>query len=692
MDFLSPITEIVSRVIDCSTKHLHYLRKLEKKLNKLNEKMEELNEIKSDVNNKVLAAEAQLMVRTSQVSGWMQRVEAKRLEVEQISLEGTQHLERRCLNGCCPRNCWSSYKLGKKAVRKVLDVEELKCNGVFDSVAENPPLVVTRELPEVTPIVGLDSIFDRAWNFLGENSVRIMGLYGMGGVGKTTLLKRINNELSKRGSDFNIVIWLVISKEVNMARVQEEIGNKLGLSLSNTENIFNLLKTKRFLLLLDDIWQRIDLVSIGVPLPSSQNNSKILFTTRSETVCGRMEADKIIRVECLNWEAAWTLFQEKVGYKALNSDVDIPRLAKIVAKECLGLPLALITIGRSMASKKTCHEWEHAISVLKNSAAEFPDIKSLPYEMRNLTKLKYLSLRNQKNITTYEIPHGIITNLLNLEFLMLDVKKSEYPNGSFEIDELWCLNNLKYLEIRFFSDSKDVGKFLNYHKLANCARKLSILTYKDITSLSLSASSSSSTDLCLGHLKGLENLCIYDCSEIKELRLNKETIEFESLQRMDLINLPKLIISWDANNLHLGSHFRKLICLQLDGCGAMVDLTWLLLIPNLQSLWIESCNSLEEILSGTAYDQNTTFLNLQFLRLKYLPNLQSICSMSALPFRSLNTLVVHESPKLKRLPLDLNSAKNTLQKIGARQVWWDGLEWENETIKTHFAKFLSSPF
>ncbi|KAF5195545.1 Disease resistance protein rfl1 [Thalictrum thalictroides] len=119
---------------------------------------------------------------------------------------------------------------GKKMVKKLLDVEELNRDGVFDSVAENPPLPVSEELPEVTPIVGLDSIVDRAWNFPGENSVRIMGFYGMGGVGKTTLLKRINNEFSKRGQH------------------------------------------------------------------SFQNKSKI--STQSEAVCGHMEANKIIRVEC----------------------------------------------------------------------------------------------------------------------------------------------------------------------------------------------------------------------------------------------------------------------------------------------------------------------------------------------------------------------------------------------------------
>ncbi|KAF5195518.1 Disease resistance protein summ2 [Thalictrum thalictroides] len=730
----------------------------------------------------------------------------------------------------------------------------------------------------------------------------------MGGVGKTTLLKRINNELNKRGSDFDIVIWVVISKEVNMARVQEEIGNTLGLSLSTTSNIFNVLKTKKFLLLLDDIWQRIDLLSIGVPSPTLQNKSKIVFTTRSDVVCGRMEANKIIRVECLNWEAALALFQEKVGYIALSYDSDIPRLAEIVAKECLGLPLALITIGRSMASKKTRHEWEHAITVLKNSAAEFPGmgdevlpllkfsydslpndtvrlcflfcslypedneiwvedliqqwigegyisgydnfkealnnghdiigilkgtclleevdkgmisgrvkmhdvirdlalwiacecgrakekyfvkagvglieapeagkwptmaekislidnditqlenvpkcpnlstlllsdnenlkhihndfflsmpslrfldlsnsqieklptsicelvelefldlsftkITSLPYQMRNLTKLKFLFL-GIIEFNRFIIPRGIIGNLSNLEFLKLDVFKSEDSERRFEIDELGSLKQLKSLDIGIYSDRKDVEKILSYPQLANCTRNLRIGNCNDITSLSLSTSSSSSSDLCLGNLKELQYLLIENCSEIKELKLNKETKEFgglyESLETMALDGLPKLIISWDARNLHC-AYFKKLHWVTLIRCDAMVDLTWLLLVPNLQSLHIDMCGGLQEILSSSsdisrgAYDQNT-FSNLKKLNLFELPNLRSICSMSSLPFPSLESIKVSECPKLRRLPLDSNSANNTLKKIEGQQKWWDSLEWENETIKPHFAKF-----
>lgn len=108
-------------------------------------------------------------------------------------------------------------------------------------------------------------------------------------------------------------------------------------------------------------------INIGVPVPDKCNMSKIVFTTRSEDVCGRMEAHKKFKVPCLAWDKTWNLFQEKVGKETLFIHPDIPKLAQVVAKECGGLPHALITVGRAMACKKTPEEWNCAIHVLKKS-------------------------------------------------------------------------------------------------------------------------------------------------------------------------------------------------------------------------------------------------------------------------------------------------------------------------------------
>ncbi|RXH67318.1 hypothetical protein DVH24_027438 [Malus domestica] len=100
-----------------------------------------------------------------------------------------------------------------------------------------------------------------------------------------------------------------------------------------------------------------------------------------------MGAHKKIKVECLAWDKAWTLFPEKVGDGTLYIHPDIPTLAEVVAKVCDGLPLALITVGRAMAGKKTPREWSHGIQVLKRSASELSgndDYVNMHYVIRDM--------------------------------------------------------------------------------------------------------------------------------------------------------------------------------------------------------------------------------------------------------------------------------------------------------------------
>lgn len=136
-------------------------------------------------------------------------------------------------------------------------------------------------------------------------------------------------------------------------------------------DIYNILSKRKFLLLLDDMWESIDLTKVGVPLSSQKTESKIVFTTCFEEVCGKMEAQKKIKVECLGIEEAWRLFQMKVGEDTLDSHPDIPKLAKTMAKECAGLLLALISVGQATTCKKTPEEWRDAIEMLTISTAEF---------------------------------------------------------------------------------------------------------------------------------------------------------------------------------------------------------------------------------------------------------------------------------------------------------------------------------
>lgn len=60
----------------------------------------------------------------------------------------------------------------------------------------------------------------------------------------------------------------------------------------------------------------------------------------------------------------------------MNSRPYILELATAVAKECGGFPLALITIGRTLACKRSPEEWKYGIQILRRAASEFPGMKT----------------------------------------------------------------------------------------------------------------------------------------------------------------------------------------------------------------------------------------------------------------------------------------------------------------------------
>lgn len=231
---------------------------------------------------------------------------------------------------------------------------------------------------------------------LGDDKIKKVGICGMGGVGKTTLMKKIHNEYLAYG-DFDLLIWFVMSKDVNdqkseklifdrassypltsdcylemklrsYARVGRDIGYAkeweyfLGEAQPHQLAIllYNILSTKRFVLLLDNLWQHVDITKFGIPEPIEASKSKVIFTTRSKEVSCRMNPDEEIELDCLDPTDSWKLFERLVGEKAINSHPSIRTLAHQVAKECGGLPLAILVVAGAMSCKYNVGSWEHA--------------------------------------------------------------------------------------------------------------------------------------------------------------------------------------------------------------------------------------------------------------------------------------------------------------------------------------------
>ncbi|XP_031281328.1 probable disease resistance protein At5g43730 [Pistacia vera] len=327
MDVLDPIMGILPTLWNGTSKRIDIIRHLQENLTSLRQTRDELEDISKDVRSRVEHAEQQYRKHTNQVEGWLERVQLKLQEVQNILLKGEQEIQKKCLGSCCPRNCYSSYKLGKEVIKGTKAVNDLINKGKefksSDDISEKLPSPPVDEI-SVKKTVGMDSILNEVWRCLDDHKVSVIGIYGIGGVGKTTLLKKLNNKFINERREFDVVIWVTVSKEVNLDGIQEVIRHKLQIPYetwdkktdehSRATEICRSLSRKKFVLLLDDLWERIDLPDMGVPdVSCHQNGSKIVFTTRSEHVCHSMDAAvKKFEVKCLSFEKSFELFRQCV--------------------------------------------------------------------------------------------------------------------------------------------------------------------------------------------------------------------------------------------------------------------------------------------------------------------------------------------------------------------------------------------
>ncbi|XP_057529340.1 probable disease resistance protein At1g61300 [Amaranthus tricolor] len=216
-----------------------------------------------------------------------------------------------------------------------------------------------------------------------------IGVLGMGGIGKTTLMKNIYNHLL---GDWR-VIWVTVSSDCNLYMLQEKVAKAIDVKLSSEADTdkraselhhsFVMMK-KNVVLFLDDVWEKFQLSSIGIPNKEKGCKINIILSTRKEDVCRMMGCKNyVIRVQVLSEHEAWDLFKNKLEtYDDLCFEGQ--EIAKLVAKECACLPLATIVIARSMIGVFDVLVWKNALAELKNPSRGHEDM-----DEKVLQKLKF---------------------------------------------------------------------------------------------------------------------------------------------------------------------------------------------------------------------------------------------------------------------------------------------------------------
>ncbi|KAG1353966.1 disease resistance protein RPS2-like [Cocos nucifera] len=354
--------------------------------------MDNLRATEKDLNAKLQSLLVGQKVPSAKVTLWQERVA---ILLQQSPREDYENLGR-CLCRCTP-NLLHRYRLGKKVSRKLQQVIGLDKEGNdLSLVANDPqqPFIVERP---TKPTFGMDSVLERLWTYFDKEDNSIIGIWGLGGVGKTTLLNEFNNALEKKRADYHVVINIEVSNSetlLNVVDIQQMIADRLGVPLKDNDSeilrakvLLRAFKETKFVLLLDDVRNEFSLEDVGIPTPGRENHCKLIIASRSEDVCIKMGAHQcLIEMQCLEKEAAWEMFCSNLTRRAkreIDENNAIREHAMAIFRSCGGLPLALNVVGRAVAGSKDPREWRRAAKAMKAYPSRIPGVDDM------FAKLKY---------------------------------------------------------------------------------------------------------------------------------------------------------------------------------------------------------------------------------------------------------------------------------------------------------------
>ncbi|PKI74911.1 disease resistance protein RPS2-like [Punica granatum] len=297
---------------------------------------------------------------------WMCRVEEMESEVSELQLKYQKEIKRR--SGF--HRFLSRSNLSRCMAKKFEEVHALMQEGKLDNgiLVDRPPdHVRILDAPTTIDKPSLHWAVEEILGFLREKNVKRIGLWGMVGTGKTTVMQNLNNN-ELVAQMFDIVIWVTVSKSWSVEKLQDAIRQRLNLKfdgplnpIETAQRISKELENTRYLLLLDELWGSIDLAEIGIR--DNIKDSRVVLASRFRHVCCEMNVDELVNVKRLSDVDAWRIFEEKVG-----RDLKLPGIKPIaqqVVKECVGLPLLIDRVARAFKKKDNVHLWRDGLRSLR---------------------------------------------------------------------------------------------------------------------------------------------------------------------------------------------------------------------------------------------------------------------------------------------------------------------------------------
>ncbi|XP_015866135.3 disease resistance protein RPM1-like [Ziziphus jujuba] len=296
--------------------------------------------------------------------------------------------------------------------KAVVEISERSKRYGFDSIAQpqgttngNPSQYISGYDPrkgsiylEEDDVVGIESPRDELVGWLLNNDQQprraVISVVGMGGVGKTTLARKVYDRVK---NDFDCYAWITVSHsyqeeellknvitqfcDVNKEPLPQGIGSMNEQILTN--KVREYLQQKRYVVFFDDVWKKEFWGDIEHALLDNKNGGRIVITTRSNEVVNFCKISSFVHVhelKPLDPENALELFRKRAFQYEVGGccPSNLEYLSHKIVERCGGLPLAIVAIAGLLSTKhKTIDEWKKLHDNLGSELENNQDLTSI---------------------------------------------------------------------------------------------------------------------------------------------------------------------------------------------------------------------------------------------------------------------------------------------------------------------------